>query len=80
MGSNDSVKVFLNGKEIWDNKTERTASVDDDLVPVTLPGGTSEILLKIGQTGLNWGFYFRITEPDSLKVPDGLSFSSEPPG
>jgi hypothetical protein len=80
VGSNDSVKVFLNGEEVWNNKTERTASVDDDLIPVTLPQGTSEILLKIGQSGLNWGFYFRISEPDSLKVPEGLAVSAEPPG
>lgn len=79
VGSNDSVKVFLNGGEVWANKVERTASVDDDLVPVTLPAGTSTVLLKIGQAGLNWGFYFRITEPDSLDIPNGLHTRTEPP-
>lgn len=79
VGSNDSVKVFLNGAEVWDNKMERAASPDDDLVPVTLPQGTSAVLLKIGQTGLNWGFYFRITEPDADAVPQGLQVHIEPP-
>ncbi|MFA6242829.1 MAG: hypothetical protein WC655_17955, partial [Candidatus Hydrogenedentales bacterium] len=79
VGSNDSVKVFLNGKEAWSNKIERGASVDDDLVPVTLPAGTSQILLKIGQTGLNWGFFFRITEPDSTEIPKDIHVSAAPP-
>jgi uncharacterized protein DUF4838 len=80
IGSNDSVKAFLNGIEIWNHKVERTAGVDADLVPVTLPQGTSSVLLKIGQTGKNWGFYFRITEPDSLDVPQGFSWSEKPSG
>jgi hypothetical protein len=80
VGSNDSVKVFLNGNEVWSNKVERTAAADDDMVPVTLPQGTSTILLKIGQTGLGWGFYFRITERDSDVVPPGLRVFTESPG
>ena len=79
VGSNDSVKIFLNGREIWTNKIERTMSVDDDLIPATLPNGTSAVLLKIGQAGLNWGFCFRITERDSLEIPKGLHTSAEPP-
>jgi hypothetical protein len=79
VGSNDSVKVFLNGSEVWSNKLERAVSVDNDAIPVTLPQGTSAVLLKIGQAALNWGFYFRITEPDSLEPPAGLHTSVEAP-
>ena len=79
VGSNDSAKAFLNGEEVWSNKVERPAGADDDLVPVTLPQGTSTVMLKIGQTGRDWGLYFRITERDSDAVPSGLRVSSEPP-
>lgn len=79
VGSNDSVKVFLNGSEVWSNKLERTVSVDNDLIPVTLPQGTSTVMLKIGQAALNWGFYFRITERDSLERPEGLHTSLAAP-
>jgi hypothetical protein len=79
LGSNDSVKVFLDGREIWSNKISRSATVDNDLVPVTLPKGTSTVLVKIGQAELNWGFYFRITEKDSLAIPSGLHVSAERP-
>ncbi|MBI3117490.1 MAG: DUF4838 domain-containing protein [Candidatus Hydrogenedentes bacterium] len=77
-GSNDSLKIFLNGQEIWSNKIERVAAADADLIPVTLPVGTSQILLKIGQTALNWGFYFRITERGAEAVPPGLSIATRP--
>ncbi|GMW02081.1 MAG: hypothetical protein AMXMBFR84_32170 [Candidatus Hydrogenedentota bacterium] len=79
LGSNDSIKAFLNGKEVWNNKIERTVSVDDDIVPVTLPEGTSTILLKIGQSGMNWGFNFRITDVGSASVPQGITVSATPP-
>ena len=79
VGSNDSVKVFVNGNEVWNNKTSRVAGVDDDMIPVFLPAGTSSILLKIGQTGAGWGFFFRITEPDSERVPEGLRVDQSPP-
>ncbi|GMV92835.1 MAG: hypothetical protein AMXMBFR82_26130 [Candidatus Hydrogenedentota bacterium] len=77
IGSNDSVKAFLNGEEVWDNKISRPAAADDDLVPVTLPEGTSTVLLKIGQTGKDWGLYFRITERDSDAIPPGLQITDE---
>ncbi|MCA9435071.1 MAG: DUF4838 domain-containing protein [Candidatus Omnitrophica bacterium] len=79
VGSNDSVKVFLNGKEVWTNPISRPASADDDIVPVTLPKGTSQVLLKIGQTGRDWGFYFRITEPNSTTPVSGAEISIDPP-
>ena len=79
VGSNDSLKIFLNGSEVWSKKLQRAALVDNDLVPVTLPQGTSAILVKVGQAALNWGFYFRITERDSLAIPAGLHTSTEAP-
>lgn len=79
VGSNDSVKVFLNGREVWSNKLERAVSVDNDLIPVTLPQGRSTLLVKVGQAALNWGFYLRITERNSLEVPKGFHTSVAPP-
>ena len=80
VGSNDTVKVFLNGKQVWNSKRERVASVDNDYLPVTLPAGVSAILVKVGQAGYDWGLFFRITERDSTQVPEGISVSNAPPG
>lgn len=79
VGSNDSVKVFLNGDILWDNKVERVASVDEDVIPVTLPTGISNIMVKIGQAGYDWGFFFRIVEPGGSTRPAGLEISDTPP-
>jgi len=74
VGSNDSIVVFLNGKRVHDNKALRQARVDEDIVPVELRKGRNTFLLKIGQTGLNWGFYFRITSASGDRLTD-LRFS-----
>ena len=79
MSSNNSVNIFLNGAHTWSNKVERVAATDDNLVPVTLPPGTSTILIKTGQTGLHWCFYSRITERNSLAIPKTLRISVMPP-
>lgn len=79
MGSNDSIKAFLNGKEVWNHKIQRTGTIDEDRVQVELPSGTSTVLLKIGQTGLNWGFFFRIMEAGKDVPLQGLTASPDPP-
>jgi len=70
VGSNDSVAVFLNGKKVLDRKVERLAKIDDDIVPVELQPGRNVVLLKIGQTGGEWGFFFRITDDRGGAIRD----------
>jgi hypothetical protein len=79
LGSNDSIKAFLNGHEILNNKVERVASVDADVVTITLPQGTSALLLKVCQTGLNWGLYCRLMEPGQERKLEGITISTVPP-
>ena len=64
VGSNDSVKVFLNGGAVWDNPIHsgRTLTMDDDIFPITLPKGESTLLVKVSNMGGNWGFCLRITD------------------
>jgi hypothetical protein len=62
VGSNDSIAVFLNGRKVLDRNVERIAKVDDDIVDVDLQQGKNQVLLKIGQTGADWGFFFRVTD------------------
>ncbi|MBN1348020.1 DUF4838 domain-containing protein [candidate division KSB1 bacterium] len=76
LGSNDSVKMWLNGKEVWNNHLGRVVVMDDDTIPVTLPAGKSRILLKISNQGANWGFCFRITDEEGNKIPE-LQFTVE---
>jgi Domain of unknown function (DUF4838) len=76
VGSNDSVKVWLDDEEVWDNPIPggRGVMLDDDIVPVTLPEGTSRILVKVSNLGVNWGFCFRITDAEGSAIP-GLEYA-----
>ena len=60
VGSDDGVKVWLNGELIHQNWSGRPVNVDDDIVPVTLQKGKNRLLLKVQNMQLGWGFACRI--------------------
>jgi len=60
VGSNDGVRVYVNGTLVHDNRRPRRLTIDEDVIPVQLGPGVNRILLKIGQCGADWGFAFRI--------------------
>ena len=66
IGSDDSVKVWLNGQTIHQNWSDRPISKDQDLVPVTFKKGQNQLLLKIQNGRSNWGFCCRILGSDTL--------------
>jgi hypothetical protein len=72
VGSNDQIKIWLNQKEIWNwnNPSGRLLEFDEDIIPVSLPKGKSQILLKVSNLGGKWGFCFRITDSDGYRIPD----------
>ena len=72
IGSDDGVKVWLNGKLVHEKWALRPARVDDDLVPVEFRAGTNRLLLKIQNAQGGWGFVCRLFGPagraDKLEV------------
>lgn len=58
LGSNDGVKLWLNGALLLSSKASRTARPGDDVVTLPLKQGSNTVLLKIDQIGGGWGFYF----------------------
>jgi len=77
LGTNDSGKVWLGGKLVFDYPYEGSALLDREVIPVTLPKGTTPILLKICNGALNWGFVFRITDAKGRALEE-LRFSVRP--
>jgi hypothetical protein len=59
-GSDDGVKLFLNGKQLHDNGEQRGVVIDNDIVNAQLNKGMNTLLLKIDQGGGDWGFCLRI--------------------
>ena len=66
IGSDDAVKVWLNGELIHENWTTRTAEPDDDVVLASFQAGTNRLLIKV-QNGENfWGFACRLLDAEAL--------------
>ncbi len=63
VGSDDGVKVWLNGKLVHSNHAHRGLSPDQDRVQITLRKGANDLLVKIDQGGGPFGFAVRISDP-----------------
>ncbi|MGE4550750.1 MAG: hypothetical protein AAEJ57_05120, partial [Opitutales bacterium] len=59
LGSDDGIKVFLNGKQILANNVGRGAAADQEKITLNLRKGDNFLLLKIHNGGGPSGFYFR---------------------
>ncbi len=60
MGSDDGVKVWLNGKLIHENWVARGVNHDDDIFAATLKKGKNRLLIKVQNMQGGWGFSNRI--------------------
>ncbi|NIP86112.1 MAG: hypothetical protein GTO03_11320 [Planctomycetales bacterium] len=59
LGSDDGIKVFLNGKQVLANNVGRGAAADQERVTLDLAPGVNHLLLKIVNFTGPSGFYFR---------------------
>jgi CubicO group peptidase (beta-lactamase class C family) len=66
VGSDDGIRIWHNGKLIHDNWIPRGVNKDDDLVPITLKPGSNQLLLKVQDMQLGWGFVVKILSIDAL--------------
>ncbi|MGV3719486.1 MAG: family 78 glycoside hydrolase catalytic domain [Actinomycetota bacterium] len=58
-GSDDALKVWLNGRLIASHAGDRAAAPDQHNVPVTLRAGENRLLAKVVQGHSKWEFFFR---------------------
>ncbi len=78
LGTDDGVKVWLNGKVVHAVNTFRGLQPGSDKVEVTLNAGWNPLLLKVTQLNQGWAFCARFRAPDGSHL-DGLQYSAEPP-
>jgi hypothetical protein len=62
IGSDDCIKVWLNGKLVHEHRGGRGAVADSDHVPVTFNKGNNQLVLKILNYGGPWGFACRLLQ------------------
>ena len=60
IGSNDALKVWMNGTELLAKNVQRDADADQEQVQVNLKPGNNALLLKVVNYSGPSGFYFRI--------------------
>jgi hypothetical protein len=80
LGSNDAIKMWVDGKERFVNNIGRRAAADQDKVPVFLEAGEHNLLIKIGNYGGESGYYFRVVDDEGqglLAMMNLLSLPAE---
>ena len=56
VGSDDAIKIWLNGELAHENFAARAVGIDQDLVAVQLIKGTNNLVVKVVNRTLDWGF------------------------
>jgi D-arabinan exo alpha-(1,3)/(1,5)-arabinofuranosidase (non-reducing end) len=64
LGSDDGVRVWVNGELVHTNPVYRAAEPDLDRVDVRLKKGWNKVLIKVLQGAGGWGYYARFADPD----------------
>lgn len=68
-GSDDGAQVFLNGKQIHEQRVHRAWREGRDLIDVTLQSGVNRFLVKVDQAGGEWALSFDICDADGWPLP-----------
>ncbi len=63
VGSSDGVEVFLNGKQVHQNYTERDFKLDEDELILPLKKGRNHLMIRVTNKDGEWAFSFQL--PDS---------------
>lgn len=79
VGSDDEVKVWLNGKLVHANPATRPVAPDEDRVgPVDLVAGWNAILVKVVNRSGNWGVTMRVVGTDGKAFADAEILPDRP--
>jgi len=76
MGSDDGIKAWLNGQVVHSNNIDRGQVADQDVAPVKLKQGASELMLKVTQGGGGWSACARLVGPDGHPI-EGLTVKNQ---
>ncbi|MBI1928245.1 hypothetical protein HYR99_28865 [Candidatus Poribacteria bacterium] len=75
-GSDDSIKVWLNGEVVWKNAVNRGAGDFQEDFPVKLKKGSNPLLVKVGECGGGWSMFVGFSKEGQR----GLKFNLDTPG
>jgi hypothetical protein len=67
-GSDDGIKVWVNGAVVHENLIDRGTALDSDQAPIQLKAGANDMLVEVTQGGGGWAFVLRLTKPDGTPI------------
>jgi hypothetical protein len=70
LGSEGSIAVWLNGKEVLRKQAARELFHDQDRVDIMVPRGNSTLLIKVCQNKGKWGLLLRLSDKDGKPLDD----------
>jgi len=76
LGSDDGIKVWVNGAVVHAKNAARGLKCDEDTATVTLKKGWNVLLIKITQGGGDWAFCCGLRAADGSPI-EGLKFDTE---
>ncbi len=80
LGSDDGIKVWVNGKLVHQNILVRIVAPNQDRVPIVLEPGENRILLKIVNLQGGYGFYFSTKEKEKdERIEAAIALARMPP-
>ena len=69
-GSDDSIKVWINGEEVFKNAVNRGRSMWQDEFAISLKQGDNLIMVKISEAGGGWGMHVGISETPYVPITE----------
>lgn len=66
-GSDDAIRVWLNGKLVHDKWALRALTKDEDILPVQLVKGSNQLVVKVQDMQGDWGFSARMLSPVDIQ-------------
>ncbi|NQT87226.1 HEAT repeat domain-containing protein [bacterium] len=76
VGSDDGIKIWLNGKVIHENNASRGHKPGEDKVKIALAAGANALMLKVVNGSTDWAASARIVSPDGKPIK-GLKVVAE---
>ncbi len=67
-GSDDAIRIWLDGKPILDVLELRPPAPDQDVAALDLPAGESILVVELAQAWSYWGFYLRFEDEQGRKL------------
>lgn len=79
-GSDDGVRIWIDGVEVWRNPAPRGLVPDQDRAPVRLAAGTRWVVLRVEQGTGGWGFSLRFAaDRDGRQALPGVGWQPAVP-